>query len=84
MSSTAEQGASKAASVACVSGDASSDVQTFATATEELSASITEISRQVAESVQALADAAKRIGDVVELLINGHCRADQPAGVRHH
>jgi methyl-accepting chemotaxis protein len=50
MSSTAEQGSSKAASVASLSGDASSNVQTVAAATEELSASITEISRQVAES----------------------------------
>jgi methyl-accepting chemotaxis protein len=85
MSSTAEQGSSKAASVASLSGDASSNVQTVAAATEELSASIAEISRQVAESsgiagaaaaetertngeVQALADAAQRIGDVVELI----------------
>jgi methyl-accepting chemotaxis protein len=50
MSSTAEQGSSKAASVASLSGDASSNVQTVAAATEQLSASISEISRQVAES----------------------------------
>ena len=85
MSATAEQGSSKAASVASLSGDASSNVQTVAAATEELSVSIAEISRQVAESsgiagtavaeaehtngeVQALADAAQRIGDVVELI----------------
>jgi methyl-accepting chemotaxis protein len=71
--------------VASVSEEASTNVQTVAAATEQLSASINEISRQVAEStniageavaqaeqtnagVQALADAAQRIGDVVKLI----------------
>ncbi|MGY8667375.1 methyl-accepting chemotaxis protein [Bradyrhizobium sp. UFLA05-109] len=71
MSSTAEQGSSKAASVASLSGDASSNVQTVAAATEELSASIAEISRQVAESSSiagaAAAEADRTNGEVQAL-----------------
>ncbi|MCP3474812.1 methyl-accepting chemotaxis protein [Bradyrhizobium sp. CCGUVB1N3] len=71
MSSTAEQGSSKAASVASLSGDASSNVQTVAAATEELSASIAEISRQVAESSNiagaAAAEADRTNGEVQAL-----------------
>ena len=58
MSSIAEQGSSKAASVANLSSDASANVQTVASATEQLSASISEISRQVAESSQIAGTAA--------------------------
>ncbi len=95
MSSTAEQGSSKAASVASLSGDASSNVQTVAAATEELSASISEISRQVAESSSiagAAASEADRTNAEVQALadaaqrigdvvalITEHCRADQSA-----
>ncbi|MDN5000810.1 methyl-accepting chemotaxis protein [Bradyrhizobium sp. GCM10027634] len=71
MSSTAEQGSSKAASVASLSGDASSNVQTVAAATEELSASISEISRQVAESssiASAAASEADRTNSEVQAL----------------
>lgn len=71
MSSTAEQGSSKAASVASLSGDASSNVQTVAAATEQLSASISEISRQVAESSSiagaAASEAARTNGEVQAL-----------------
>ncbi|SFO59549.1 Methyl-accepting chemotaxis protein [Bradyrhizobium sp. Ghvi] len=71
MSSTAEQGSSKAASVASLSGDASANVQTVAAATEELSASISEISRQVAESssiASAAAGEADRTNGEVQAL----------------
>jgi methyl-accepting chemotaxis protein len=58
MSSTAEQGRSKSATVADVSQEASANVQTVAAATEELSASISEISRQVAQSTSIAGQAA--------------------------
>jgi methyl-accepting chemotaxis protein len=58
MSSTAEQGRSKSATVANVSEEASANVQTVAAATEELSASISEISRQVAQSTSIAGEAA--------------------------
>ncbi|KJC44094.1 HAMP domain-containing methyl-accepting chemotaxis protein [Bradyrhizobium sp. LTSP857] len=79
MSSTAEQGSSKAASVASLSGDASSNVQTVAAATEELSASITEISRQVAES-SSIAGAAAGEADRTNAEVQALADAAQRIG----
>ena len=79
MSSTAEQGSSKAASVASLSGDASSNVQTVAAATEELSASITEISRQVAES-SSIAGAAASEADRTNAEVQALADAAQRIG----
>ena len=79
MSSTAEQGSSKAASVASLSGDASSNVQTVAAATEELSASITEISRQVAES-SSIAGAAASEADRTNTEVQALADAAQRIG----
>jgi len=52
MSATAEETNRKSNAVAAASGQTSSNVQTVATATEELSASIGEIGRQVTQSTQ--------------------------------
>ncbi|WP_439395835.1 methyl-accepting chemotaxis protein [Bradyrhizobium sp. PMVTL-01] len=79
MSSTAEQGSSKAASVASLSGDASSNVQTVAAATEELSASISEISRQVAES-SSIAGAASAEADRTNAEVQALADAAQRIG----
>ncbi|WP_027533484.1 methyl-accepting chemotaxis protein [Bradyrhizobium sp. WSM3983] len=79
MSSTAEQGSSKAASVASLSGDASSNVQTVAAATEELSASISEISRQVAES-SSIAGAAASEADRTNAEVQALADAAQRIG----
>ncbi|QQO34678.1 HAMP domain-containing protein [Bradyrhizobium diazoefficiens] len=79
MSSTAEQGSSKAASVASLSGDASSNVQTVAAATEELSASISEISRQVAES-SSIAGAAAGEADRTNAEVQALADAAQRIG----
>jgi methyl-accepting chemotaxis protein len=87
MSETARDSAAGAAAVAGASEIASASVQTVATAAEQLTASITEVARQVAggatvareaaanarttdTTVQGLAAAAGRIGEVVQL-ING-------------
>ena len=85
MSSTAAQTNQQASNVAAAAEEASTGVQTVATAAEQLAASIGEINRQVAQSakitdkavgdarhtnsiVQALADGAQKIGQVVELI----------------
>jgi methyl-accepting chemotaxis protein len=85
MSGIAEQATQRSSAVASAATEASANVQTVAAAAEELAASITEISRQVAQSaniagqaveestrtnatVAGLADAANRIGEVVQLI----------------
>nr|WP_295829351.1 methyl-accepting chemotaxis protein [uncultured Azospirillum sp.] len=68
MSATAEQTTRQADAVANASLDATGNVETVAAATEELTASISEIGRQVAESTriagQAVATAEKTDGTV--------------------
>ncbi|WP_052401390.1 methyl-accepting chemotaxis protein [Muricoccus aerilatus] len=85
MAGTAQDGVSRATSVAAASEQASANVQTVAASAEELAASIAEVSRQVSNgaavakraaadaratdgAVQALAEGAARIGDVVRLI----------------
>src|SRR3546814_20061857 len=85
MSHTAEHTAVKTTAVAAATEQAANNVQTVASAAEELAASIQEISRQVAQStkvasnaaeqarttngeVEALVDAAQRIGAVVNMI----------------
>jgi methyl-accepting chemotaxis protein len=85
MSSTAEETDRQATAVASAATQASSNVETVATASEELLASIAEIGRQVTgasemarkavdesrhadATVKGLADAAQRIGEVVQLI----------------
>jgi methyl-accepting chemotaxis protein len=85
MGQTASEGTESAVLVATASEQASLNVQTVAVATEELTASITEVARQVSagaavarqaadnarttdETVQGLAGAASRIGEVVRLI----------------
>jgi methyl-accepting chemotaxis protein len=85
MSATAEETSRQSIAVATASEQASTNVQTVASAADELSGSITEISRQVGQSmsiagqavdeaartngqVKGLADAAQKIGHVVELI----------------
>jgi methyl-accepting chemotaxis protein len=85
LSSISGQVSAQAAAVAAASAQAAGNVQTVAAATEELSASVGEIGRQVADSttvakdavkeaeltdsiVRGLADAATRIGDVVQMI----------------
>ena len=85
MTGTAERTNQQATIVSTAATEASDRVQTVAAAAEELSSSISEISRQVAQSaeittravdnarrtdtiVRALADGAKQIEDVAELI----------------
>jgi len=85
MSETADLAASEAKIVATASARASVNVQTVSAATEELTASISEINQQVTAcsriaatavdeaqhtdtAVRGLAEAARRIGDVVGLI----------------
>jgi methyl-accepting chemotaxis protein len=87
MSEVADSTTSQTDACSNAAQQASSNVQTVAVATEELSASVNEISRQVAQStaitrravdeaagtnetVGGLADAARRIGEIVDM-ING-------------
>ncbi len=87
MSGIADQTNNRASDVAQAAMSASHGVQTVSVASEELAASINEISRQVAQSaaitdravedarrtdqiVQALAQSADRIGNVVGLITN--------------
>ena len=59
MSATAEQTNQQASAVATASSQATASVQTVATAAEELSASITEIGRQVNQSAKIAANAVE-------------------------
>ncbi|MBV5269166.1 MAG: globin-coupled sensor protein, partial [Afipia sp.] len=83
LAATAEESTQQATSVAAASEEASENVQAVAAATEELTSSVTEICRQestkaagnaVAQAnrssatMQSLAEAAQRIGDVVKLI----------------
>ncbi len=87
MSDTADQTRQRAATVTTATHDATASVQLAAAAAEELSASIAEIGRQVAQSaditeravaetrrtdtiVRELAEAAEKIGAVVDLIGN--------------
>lgn len=87
MTGTAGEATQQATTVAAAAEEASANVQTVAAAAEELASSITEISRQVAQSarvagkaqadarrtdgvVQALAEGAQKIGEVVGLINN--------------
>jgi methyl-accepting chemotaxis protein len=74
MSETASHANRRAATVANAAGEASAGVQTAAVAAEELTSSITEISRQVAHSSnitrQAVAD-AQRTDGIVQSLAEG-------------
>ncbi len=85
LSVTAEEARTRSGAVAAVAEQASTNVQTVASASEELADSVTEISRQVAQSTEVartavqevqetnakvlgLAEAAGKIGEVVELI----------------
>jgi methyl-accepting chemotaxis protein len=85
MRGTAAETSQRSVVVADASGQASTNVQTVATAAEELSASVGEITRQVNHAatiaqravgetqktdrmIQSLADAATKIGEVVQLI----------------
>lgn len=63
MSSIAEQSTQQSAMVANASEEASVNVQTVATASEELAASITEISRQVSQSTSIAGTAVVEVKD---------------------
>ena len=74
MSSTAEQTNHLSGSVAAASGQMTANVQAVVGATEELSASITEISRQVAQSAkmsESAVDKARATDATVRALANG-------------
>ena len=73
MSSTAKDASNQAATVAVAAGQATTNVQTVAAATEELSSSVTEIGRQVTQSTQIAARAvaeANRTNVTVQGLSN--------------
>jgi methyl-accepting chemotaxis protein len=59
MTATADQGNQQATAVASAAAEAGTGLQTVASATEELSASISEISRQVAQSTQITGQAVE-------------------------
>ena len=74
MSSTASDTNRQAAVVAAASEQTSTNVQTVASATEELTSSIAEIGRQVAQSTENAAravDNARRTGDTARSLAEG-------------
>ncbi|HMM91645.1 methyl-accepting chemotaxis protein [Bradyrhizobium sp.] len=74
MSSTATLTNRQAAIVAAASSQTSGNVQTVASATEELASSISEIGRQVAQSTEIAAravDNARRTGDTARSLAEG-------------
>jgi methyl-accepting chemotaxis protein len=74
MSSTAAATNRQAAVVAAASEQTSTNVQTVASATEELTSSISEIGRQVAQSTEIAAravDNARRTGDTARSLAEG-------------
>jgi methyl-accepting chemotaxis protein len=74
MSSTAAATNRQAAVVAAASEQTSTNVQTVASATEELTSSISEIGRQVAQSTKIAAravDNARRTGDTARSLAEG-------------
>jgi methyl-accepting chemotaxis protein len=74
MSSTATLTNRQAAIVAAASEQTSGNVQTVASATEELASSISEIGRQVAQSTEIAAravDNARRTGDTARSLADG-------------
>ena len=74
MSSTATLTNRQAAIVAAASEQTSTNVQTVASATEELASSISEIGRQVAQSTEIAAravDNARRTGDTARSLADG-------------
>ncbi len=74
MTGTAGETAQQAANVASAAEEASVNVQTVASAAEELAASITEISRQVAQSAKVAGQAvedARRTDTVVRALADG-------------
>ena len=74
MSSTASDTNRQAAVVAAASQQTSTNVQTVASATEELTSSISEIGRQVAQSTEIAARAvenARRTGDTARSLAEG-------------
>jgi methyl-accepting chemotaxis protein len=66
LTSTAERGQELATMVAAASEEASTNVQSVASATEELSSSITEISRQVQESARMAGDAVNQARSTTE------------------
>jgi methyl-accepting chemotaxis protein len=71
MSSLANQSKEQAQSAAIAAGDATSNVQTVAAASEELYASISEISRQVGEAARISTEASQetlRINGIMETL----------------
>jgi methyl-accepting chemotaxis protein len=74
MSSTATAAGKQAGLVATASNQTSANVQTVASATEELTTSISEIGRQVAQSTEIAAravDNARRTGDTARSLADG-------------
>ena len=71
MSALADQSREQAQSAAVAAGDATSNVQTVAAASEELYASISEISRQVGEAARISTEAAQetlRINGIMQTL----------------
>ena len=100
MTGTADQSNQQAAAVAAAAEEASTGMQTVASAAEELTASIGEISRQVAQSSKITAkavDDAKRTDAIVHALAEGaekigavvglitrHCQPDQSPGAERH
>ena len=76
----------RSASVAAASEQASSNVQSVASATEQLGSSVNEISRQVQESSRIAIDAVKQAektdGRIVQLSRSINCRAGRCRGER--
>lgn len=84
MTGSADRTNQQATAVAAAAGEAGSGVQTVAAATEELTASIHEISRQVAQSAKMAARAvsdAKRTNTIVAALSDGADKVGNVVGL---
>lgn len=79
LTNTADQASQKSANVAAASEEATTNVQTVASATEELSSSVQEISRQVAESTK-IADSAMKSADSTNARVQSLADASQKIG----
>jgi len=79
MAGSASQVSNESAAVASAAADATSNVQTVATASEEMSSSVNEISRQVMQSTQ-IAGRAVEEADKTNETVNGLATAAQKIG----
>nr|WP_298686730.1 methyl-accepting chemotaxis protein [uncultured Dongia sp.] len=81
MTETATDTADRAGAVATASAEATTNVQTVASATEELNSSVSEISRQVNECARIAGEAAQQANSTNELVEGLYAAADKIGAV---